>query len=207
MGLDEPLFVDTLWNGDLAELYRRGLLTTEDVMIASAGGGDEASMVQRGLYMLFNVLCAEIDSPPPGVADEAVISEPGLSQRSYAEDRVAHASCGGCHGQLDPLAYAFEPWDQHGRFRTHDAHGNALRSDGAIWIDGAEQSYADAEELAAIFATSRQAHACFVHKALQYAWGTPTLDRCVIDAIAPTIKSYKDVLRAIVSHPSFEAPR
>ncbi|MCH8923566.1 MAG: DUF1592 domain-containing protein, partial [Planctomycetes bacterium] len=61
---------------------RGGLLTQGSVLTV---GGDEASMVSRGLFVLHDLLRGTVKDPPPGLDTTPVPTKPGLSQRLIAE--------------------------------------------------------------------------------------------------------------------------
>ncbi|MEQ9320613.1 MAG: DUF1592 domain-containing protein [Polyangiaceae bacterium] len=65
---------------DLSDVAERGGLLTQGAL--STVGGNTASMVSRGLYLLENLLCSRVGSPPPGVDTTPPEIEPGNSQRA-----------------------------------------------------------------------------------------------------------------------------
>ncbi|MEK6238289.1 MAG: DUF1592 domain-containing protein, partial [Planctomycetales bacterium] len=125
---------------------RGGLLTQGSVLTV---GGDEASMVSRGLFVLHDLLRGVVNDPPPGVDTTPVPSKAGVTQRGVAENRVANVHCGGCHARFEPLAFGLEKFDGLGAFRESDRHGNRLREDGVIRIPGEARpiSYKSSAEL------------------------------------------------------------
>jgi hypothetical protein len=92
-----------------------------------------------------------------------------LTRRTYSEERLANEACAGCHGQFDPFAYALEPFDGIGRFRTEDAAGNPLRSDGEVF----GRRFADPAGYADVLAGAPQVLECLTKKQLQFALGRP----------------------------------
>ena len=151
---------------------RGGLLTHGSVLTV---GGDEASMVARGLFVLQGVLRGVVGDPPPCVDTTPVPTEPGLTQRSIATARVADVSCGGCHVRFEPLAYGLERFDGLGTFRTADRHGNALREDGAILFPGTAEpvAYDTSAELMDLLAGSDRVRRSLTWKVVQFALGRP----------------------------------
>ena len=98
-----PVKGDGLARYDLSGVPERGGLLTQGSVLTI--GGDEASMVTRGLFVLHDLLRSGVKDPPPCVDTTPVATKPGLTQRSIAEDRVANKSCGGCHGKFDRPPY------------------------------------------------------------------------------------------------------
>lgn len=151
---------------------RGGLLAQGSVLTI---GGDEASMVTRGLFVLHDLLSSRVGSPPPCVDTTPVPTEPGLSMRGLAEVRLANPSCAGCHVRFEPLAFALEKYDGIGRYREIDEHGNALREDGEIRIPGVptKLKYETAAEFFDLLAASDRVSLAITRKLIQYALGRP----------------------------------
>ena len=138
-------------------------------------GGDDASMVTRGLFILHDVLRGVVKDPPPGLDTTPVPSEPGLSQRNIAEQRIGNSACGGCHSRFEPLAFGFEKFDGLGTFREVDEHGNQLRDDGEVLFPGAAEpvKYDSSAELMDLLAESDRVRESLTWKVTQFALGRP----------------------------------
>ncbi|MBI1246262.1 DUF1592 domain-containing protein [bacterium] len=158
---------------DLANVPSRGGLLTQGSVLTI--GGDDASMVTRGLFVLRDVLRGVIGAPPPGVDTTPVPATPGTSLRKIAEHRVANESCGGCHKKFEPLAYGLERYDGLGSFRMKDEYGNALRSDGQVLIPGTgqPQKYDESAQLMDLLANSDRVRETLTWKVTQFALGRP----------------------------------
>ena len=87
---------------------RGGLLTQGSVLTV---GGDGASMVSRGLFVLDDLLRGTINAPPPCVNTTPPPTKAGLTQRGIAEQRIADVKCGVCHVRFEPLAFGLEKFD------------------------------------------------------------------------------------------------
>ena len=151
---------------------RGGLLTQGSVLTV---GGDEASMVTRGLFVMHDVLRGVVKDPPPGLDVTPVPSKPGLSQRKIAEDRIRNKSCGGCHAKFEPLAFALEKFDGLGSWHENDEHGNKLREDGNILFPGAAKAvdYGATAEFMDFLAASDRVRQTIAWKLTQFALGRP----------------------------------
>jgi hypothetical protein len=151
---------------------RGGLLTQGSVLTV---GGDEASMVARGLFVLSDLLFSRVGSPPPGLDTTPVPPKPGLSQRAIAEKRLADPSCGGCHAKFEPLAFGLEKFDGVGAFHEVDEHGNRLREDGEILFPGQGKpaAYRTTVELMDLLAGSERVRMNLTRKVTQFALGRP----------------------------------
>ena len=158
---------------DLADNpVRGGLLTHGSVLTI---GGDEASMVARGLFVLHDLLYSRVGNPPACVDTTPIPAEPGMSTRDLAEVRLADASCVGCHQKFEPLAFGLEKFDGVGAYQEVDEHGNELREDGEILFPGAREpvSYETSADLMELLADSDRVRMAITRKLTQFALGRP----------------------------------
>ncbi|MEM7156936.1 MAG: DUF1592 domain-containing protein [Myxococcota bacterium] len=200
----------------LAEVpHRLGVLTHAGVQ-AINGHGNRPSIVERGLFVLRGVLCSSVAAPPAEVDTSMGELEPGQSPRYYSEQRLANATCNACHGQFDPMGWAFEPYDGIGRWQSHDELGNPLQQDGWLTDPATGQGipFETTEEFAHVIAENEQADWCVgVRKPLQFAMGRPLGldDACMSEQIATAAAeaggSYHALVTAIVTHDSFRHVR
>lgn len=158
---------------DLSTNPARGGLLSHGSLLTM--GGDEASMVTRGLFVLKDLMRGSINGPPPGVDTTPVPTKAGLTQRMIAEDRIGNPNCGGCHSKIEPLAFGLERFDGVGAYHTQDEHGNNLRDDGEMRIPGITKpvSYASSAELMDLLAKSDRVKESLTWKVTQFALGRP----------------------------------
>ena len=151
---------------------RGGILTHGSVLTV---GGDNASMVTRGLFVLRDLLFSEVGDPPPGLDLTPVPTRAGLTHRDVAIERIENESCGGCHRRFEPLAFALERYDGLGSYRETDEYGNQLRWDGEILFPGDAQprAYESASEMMDLLAGSDRVAECLSRKVMQYTLGRP----------------------------------
>lgn len=151
---------------------RGGILTQGSVLTV---GGDEASMVSRGLFVLQDLLRSSVKDPPPCVDTTPVQTDAGKTQRSIAMERLANASCSGCHSKFEPLAFGLEKFDGLGTYHEVDEHGNKLREDGEILFPGTAEpvAYTTSAELMDLLAESDRVSECLTWKVTQFALGRP----------------------------------
>jgi hypothetical protein len=189
---------------DLKSVPERGGLLTQGSVLTI--GGDEASMVTRGLFVLRDLLRSGVKDPPPSVNTEPVPSKAGLTQRNIARKRIADKTCGGCHIKFEPLAFGLEKFDGIGAFHEKDEHGNTLRDDGEILFPGTAKTvpYDSSAELMNLLAGSDRVQQCLTWKVAQFALGRPlgpadsrTLDK-VHQAAQKGGGTYPSLMRAIV---------
>jgi hypothetical protein len=189
---------------DLSSVPARGGLLTQGSLLTI--GGDDASMVTRGLFILHGMLRGTVKDPPPGLDTTPVPSKPGLSQRRIAEKRIANVSCGACHSKFEPLAFGLEKFDGLGAFHDQDEHGNKLRDDGEILFPGAAKpvKYKSSAELMNLLAGSERVRETITWKVTQFALGRPLVgaDARTIDKIHKSAQkgggTYSSLITAIV---------
>ena len=120
--------------GDLA--VRRGLLGKGAIQLVTSIS-DRTSPVQRGKWVLMNILGTIPPEPPPNVpalkpTGEKLIDEQTMRQRM--EEHRANPACASCHKMMDPIGFALENFDGIGKWRTTEA-GQKLDSAGQL-VDG-----------------------------------------------------------------------
>lgn len=204
---------DGLIEVDTSGIPQRGGLLTQGSALTV--GGDGASMVSRGLFLLESILCGHLGDPPPGVDTTPPDPMPGASQRVYSEARVADPLCGGCHVQMEPLVWGLERFDGTGVYRLEDHYGNELREDGRVLVPGdeTETPYETVEELMDILATNDRVRDCMTLKATQFALGRPILetDGCSLSETRERLRStdatFQDLLVSIGLSPGFRTLR
>ena len=156
---------------DLTSVASRGGLLTQGSALTI--GGDDASMVTRGLFVLQDFLRGRVKDPPPGVDTTPVPLKPGLSQRVASEQRLANVACAGCHSRFETIAFGLEKFDGLGGFRQTDEHGNRLREDGTILLPGEAKprAYKSSAELMDLLAGSDRVRQTITWKLAQFAVG------------------------------------
>lgn len=155
---------------------RGGILTHGSVLTV---GGDEASMVTRGLFVLHDLLRGVVKDPPPCVDTTPISSKPGTTNRTVAMSRLKNEACGGCHKKFEPLAFGLEKYDGLGAFSEKDHFGNQLREDGDVLVPGESQptSFKTSAELMNLLAQSERVKETFTWKLTQFAIGRPLVQR------------------------------
>jgi len=80
------------------------------------------SPVQRGVWVLEQVMGRELPSPPANVdpLSEGETDEKGQSILQQLEAHRADAGCASCHNKIDPLGIALENFDPIGRWRESE---------------------------------------------------------------------------------------
>ncbi len=121
----------------LADPNRWGLLGKGAVLM-STSYGNRTSPVLRGSWILANLLGTPPESPLPGVPAFKE-SEPGkkvLTVRERLETHRQSPTCQACHGLIDPLGFALEPFDVTAAWRTRDLDAGVPIESSATLADG-----------------------------------------------------------------------
>ena len=108
-----------------AHAERRGLLGKGGILTVSSQPG-RTSPVQRGKWVLQNLLGVQPPDPPPDVPDlppppddpAGNAREP--SMRVKMEQHRGNPACAACHRLMDPIGFALENFDAIGRWRTDE---------------------------------------------------------------------------------------
>lgn len=158
---------------ELADVPGRGGLLTQASVLTI--GGDDASMVSRGLFVFHDLLRGTVNAPPPCVNTTPPATREGLTQRGIAESRIEDNRCGVCHARFEPLAFGLERFDGIGTYREQDGHGNALRDDGEILFPGTARpvAYRSSAEMMNLLAGSERVRESLTWKVTQFALGRP----------------------------------
>jgi len=119
---------------------RRGLLGQASIL-AVTSYPNRTSPVQRGKWILTNILGVPPTPPPPNVPELKDNAE-GAQKRTLRERMELHRSdavCAGCHRVMDPVGFALENFDAIGRWRARD-DGSKIDPSGTLFegskVDG-----------------------------------------------------------------------
>jgi len=119
-------------DGDLD--VRRGLLGKGSFELVTSVA-DRTSPVQRGKWVLSNILGVIPPDPPPGVPLLKETAEGGApveqTMRQRMEEHRANPACASCHRMMDPIGFALENFDGVGTWRTKQL-GQKLDASGQL---------------------------------------------------------------------------
>ena len=208
-----------------------GILTLAAVMMATANGVD-THPVQRGVWLLKNVLGSPPPSPPGNVPAIAPDTSGATTMREQLAAHRADASCARCHDLIDPLGMVLENFDPVGRWRdrypiyatpkdgTEQLTKEFYSTIGQGTEDGPPVDAAgtmpdgtrlnDVTDLKRYVVNHQEMFSrCLTEKLLVYATGRPLNfgDRRVADQIAQEVirnrNGFRDLIVAIVVSESF----
>ena len=116
----------------MSDPNRSGLLGQGSILTVTSYP-NRTSVVQRGKWILENLLGAPPPPPPPDVPDLKPRGQDGrlLSMREQMDAHRANPICASCHARMDPIGFALENYDAIGRWRAKDA-GAAIDASGKL---------------------------------------------------------------------------
>jgi hypothetical protein len=186
---------------------RRGLLGQGSILTVTSYAA-RTSPVQRGKWILTNILGVPPTPPPPNV--------PQLSEgddgkvRSLRERMELHRSnsvCAGCHKVMDPIGFALENFDAVGHWRTSD-DGAKIDPSGTLF----EGTRVDGPAALRAMLTSRPETfvGVMTEKLMTYALGRgleyydmPAVRKIVADAKAHGFR-FSSLVDGVVNSPAFQ---
>jgi hypothetical protein len=101
---------------------RRGLLGQGTVLLVTSYP-NRTSVVQRGKWVLENLLGTPPPPPPANIPDlKAAPNGKVLTMREQMQVHRANPVCAACHARMDPIGFALENYDGVGKWREEDAN-------------------------------------------------------------------------------------
>jgi hypothetical protein len=101
---------------------RRGVLGKGSVLMVTSAA-NRTSPVQRGQWVLENLLGSRAPNPPPGVETNLDQKADATKARTLRERMELHRSqtvCATCHSIMDPIGFSLENFDLVGKWRQLD---------------------------------------------------------------------------------------
>ena len=116
----------------LDDAARGGLLGHGSILTVTSYA-NRTSPVNRGKWVLENILGTPPPPPPPDVPElETAEGAEPLSMREAMEQHRANPVCASCHRLMDPLGLSLEHFDAIGRWRDREAGGAAIDATGEL---------------------------------------------------------------------------
>jgi hypothetical protein len=112
---------------------RRGLLGQGSLLIVTSVA-TRTSPVQRGKWLLENIMGTPPNPPPAGVPplkENGAGGKP-LTVRERMEQHRENPACAGCHKVLDPLGFALDNFDAVGAWRNLGEDGSPIDATGVL---------------------------------------------------------------------------
>ena len=187
---------------------RRGLLGQASILTVTSYPA-RTSPVQRGKWILTNLLGVPPQPPPPNVPELKENGEGSrpLSLRERMELHRANAVCAGCHKVMDPIGFALENFDGIGQWRKDD-DGAKIDPSGTLF----EGTRVDGPVALRKMLTSRPEvfAGVMMEKLLTYALGRgleyydmPAVRKIVQDGAANNFR-FSSMILGVVNSPPFQ---
>lgn len=142
--------------------------------LATHANSDGSSPTQRGVFASHRLLC-EPTPPVPGDIPQLAAPAPGVktTRQRYEDMHVkAGGTCNTCHQRFDPLGFAFEHFDEGGRYRETEA-GLAIDAAASLTAsNGTVLSFNGQEDLMAKLVSQPVVYECFTAYLATYAFGS-----------------------------------
>lgn len=193
---------DQVRRTDLNGSERGGLLTHGGFLMVTSHS-TRTSPVNRGKWVLGQLLCSEPPPPPPNVASLPSTDQASGALRERLQAHRADPVCASCHAVMDPIGFALEHYDPVGAYR-HDDEGFPIDASGSL----SGESFDGAFELAALLSRDPRLPRCVAQQLFTYALGRalePT-DQDALDAITAGYLAGGQHLRDLITEVVLSAP-
>ncbi len=118
----------------LTDANRGGILTMPGIL-AMSSFPNRTSPVNRGVWVLEQVLGEHVPPPPanvPSLEKQDPHKVATLTLRQRTELHRSNPTCASCHKVLDPIGFGLENFDAIGRWRDHDESGGPIDATGEL---------------------------------------------------------------------------
>jgi len=159
-------------------------IMTRGALMALLAHPRQPSPVLRGKFVREQLLCSPLPPPPNNVDTTLPPIDPKATAREQLEQKTSVEPCKSCHGIINPPGFAFEHFDEIGRYREDD-HGLDIDASGDLTASDADGHFEDHTDLLATLDGSQQARDCVVLHWFRYAYGRDRTDEdaCTADQL------------------------
>ncbi|MDQ6662878.1 MAG: DUF1592 domain-containing protein, partial [Acidobacteriota bacterium] len=196
----------------LADSNRGGLLGQGSILTVTSYP-NRTSVVQRGKWVLENLLGTPPPPPPPDIPALEAHAKNGkqLTMRQQMEQHRANPTCASCHSRMDPIGFSLENYDGVGAWRSKDA-GAVIDASGKMPDGTTFQGPAGLKNLL-LTAHRDEFYSTVTEKLLTYALGRglesydrPAM-RATMRSAAKQNTTIPALIHAIVNSPQFQMRR
>ncbi len=116
----------------LTDPNRSGLLGQGSILTVTSYP-NRTSVVQRGKWVLENLLGSPPPPPPPDIPELKAHANDGrkMTMREQMQMHRANPICTSCHSRMDPIGFALENYDGVGKWRSED-DGSKIDASGKL---------------------------------------------------------------------------
>lgn len=189
--------------------YGAGILA-QGSFLAGNAHPNQSSPTFRGLSVYARLLCSTPQKPPPNVPTIDMAEAANTTRERYEKAHTL-GPCQTCHQQFDPLGFAFEHFDQAGRYREKD-NGYDIDTSGSVTTpSGQSFTFEGFDDLVASLAADPAVTDCVSGLLATYAFGGGGGQVCLAEqprtALALGQIGLRDYFAQLVKAPSFTQRR
>jgi hypothetical protein len=189
----------------------RGGLITQASILTITSYNNRTSPVQRGKWVLENLLDSAPPPPPPNVPVLDAEKQLTGTLRQQMEQHRSNPTCAACHERMDAIGFSLENFDAIGSWRAKDSNNVPIDASGKL-PDGT--TFDGAQQLKQVLMLQKdQFCRCLADKMLIYAIGrgTEPSDKRTIDGIVTEMNQggdkFSSLVKAIVHSDAFQKRR
>lgn len=183
-------------------------IMTRGALMALLAHPRQPSPVLRGKFVREQLLCSPLPPPPNNVDTTLPPIDPSATAREQLEQKTSVEPCSSCHGIINPPGFAFEHFDEVGRWRDAD-HGLTIDASGELGASDVAGHFDDHTDLLAMLDGSDQARRCVVLHWFRYAYGRDKTeaDSCSVDQLETLFEqsdgNIEELLVGLTQTPAF----
>lgn len=167
-----------------------GLLSQGSILAAHAQA-QGSSPTQRGLLLYEKLLCKRRPDPPPNIPALPTTMPGVTTTRERYEKQHVQSGCVFCHKQFDPIGFAFEHFDEVGRYRSTEK-GLPI-DDSARIVNASDELLMTANgqaDLSSQLASREDVRACAADMMATYSYGiSEGIPSCLVRKVRPDLGS------------------
>jgi Protein of unknown function (DUF1592)/Protein of unknown function (DUF1588)/Protein of unknown function (DUF1595)/Protein of unknown function (DUF1585)/Protein of unknown function (DUF1587) len=191
---------------------RAGLLT-QPAFLSVHAHANQTGPVQRGKFVIRNMLCEALPDPPPNVNTTPPDPSPTATTRERLAEHESNASCSGCHVRMDGIGLGFERYDGIGRYRTTEAGQTIDESGKLVGTRDLDGPFVGPVDLAKKLASSSEVAECVTLQWFRFALGRleGDQDACSLlklkSQFSASGRDVKALMKQVVSSDAFRTKR
>jgi len=144
--------------------------------LATHASPDTSSPTKRGLFVFYKLFCQSHLSPPPNVPPldtTSVMTGVNTTRDRYEKLHAQTSStCSFCHKVFDPIGFAFEHFDEGGRYRAKEKTFDINSAASTMAPDGTMINFTGEDDLMTAVANQPIIHQCLSAYLAAYAFGS-----------------------------------
>ncbi len=178
----------------------RGFLTMPAILTLQAFP-NEASPIHRGVFLREHILCEPHTPPPPNIDVQIPPADATRTGRQQLEAKTQQVSpCSACHDRINPPGFAFDHFDQLGRWRDTDGQKRPLDTTGMLMGTDVDGPFEDQVALIDRLASSENAAACFVTQWFRYGFARREADNdCALRGLTEAFAAADGNVAALIA--------